>query len=67
MGTEGEVKVEFSINPDGSLSDFKVIEGVAANLDEEALRTIKIVAPQSPWKKEDKKRWVLFPAKFKLA
>ncbi|MFN8354351.1 MAG: TonB family protein [Spirosomataceae bacterium] len=40
-GVSGEVFVEFMVNADGSLSDFKIIGSVGAGCDEEAIRLLK--------------------------
>lgn len=38
---EGVVIVRFVVNPDGSLSNFKVVKGIGYGCDEEAMRLIK--------------------------
>ena len=40
-GVEGRVYVQFVIEPDGSMTDAKVVKGIGAGCDEEALRVIK--------------------------
>lgn len=65
-GIEGTVKIEFAINPDGTVSDFSVVESVAPDLDEEALRALKIVGEKTSWEKLPGRRWILFPFRFKL-
>ena len=40
-GISGKVVVNFQVNPDGSISDLKVIKSVDPNLDAEALRALK--------------------------
>ena len=42
MGTEGRVFVEFIINRNGDLSDLKVIRGIGAGCDEEAVRVLAL-------------------------
>lgn len=49
MGIEGRVYVEFVIEADGSLSDFRVIKGIGKGCDEEALRVIEMAAKQCVW------------------
>lgn len=41
MGVEGKVFVEFVINTDGELTDIKIIKGIGAGCDQEALRVIQ--------------------------
>ncbi len=41
---EGKVFVEFIVNLDGSLSDFKVVRGIGDSCDEEAIRALKAVS-----------------------
>ncbi|MBS1544861.1 MAG: TonB family protein [Bacteroidetes bacterium] len=48
MRIEGKVFIEFIVNIDGSLSDFKIVTGVD-QLDEEALRIIKEYASTHRW------------------
>jgi periplasmic protein TonB len=37
----GQVKVEFNVNPNGTLSDFNVVQGLGYGCDEEAVRAIQ--------------------------
>lgn len=41
MGVEGKVFVEFIVNTNGALSDFKVLKGIGAGCDAEAIRVLK--------------------------
>jgi protein TonB len=41
MGIEGKVFVQFVVDKDGSIKDVKVIRGVGAGCDEEAIRVIQ--------------------------
>lgn len=41
MGTQGKVKVRFTVDTQGNLKNFKVTSGLGHGLDEEAIRTIK--------------------------
>ena len=47
MGVEGKVFVEFTILEDGLLTDFKVLKGVGAGCDAEAM---KALAQMDAWK-----------------
>ena len=42
QGVEGKVFVYFVVEPNGSLSDFRVIRGIGAGCDEEALRVVRL-------------------------
>ena len=39
-GMQGRVTLQFTVEPDGSMSNFKVVRGVCPELDEEALRVV---------------------------
>lgn len=41
MGIEGKVFVEFIVDTDGSIVDVKVVKGIGAGCDEEAVRVLK--------------------------
>lgn len=43
LGKQGKVFVEFIVNEDGITTDFKVIKGIGAGCDEEAIRVLKLV------------------------
>lgn len=67
-GKEGTVFVEFVVNADGSLSDFKTLKGVDPDIDAEALRVAKLLPSWNPGKQDGKavrQRFVL-PITFKL-
>lgn len=49
-GVEGKVFVQFVINIDGSLSEFKVVKGIGSGCDEEAVRIIKESPAWNPGK-----------------
>ena len=49
MGIQGKVFVEFVIQKDGSLSDLKVIKGIGAGCDAEAIRLLNEAAGKCPW------------------
>jgi len=40
-GIQGKVYVQFIVEPDGTLSNIKVIRGLAPSIDEEAIRVVK--------------------------
>ncbi len=42
-GTQGKVFVKFTINPDGSTSNFHIEEGIGDGCDEEALRAFQTI------------------------
>ncbi|MEQ8364978.1 MAG: energy transducer TonB [Cyclobacteriaceae bacterium] len=68
MGTEGRVFVQFVINVDGSLTDIKVIKGIGAGCDEEAVRVLKAAPAWKPGKQRGvpvRQRMVI-PITFKL-
>jgi periplasmic protein TonB len=54
MGVEGRVFCEFVVNRDGSLQDVKVIRGIGAGCDEEAIRVIQSAPSWKPGKQRGK-------------
>ena len=70
-GIQGSVFVEFVVQQDGKLSDFKVIKGIGEGCDEEAVRVMELMNKELPWRpgmqsgKNVKVRFVL-PIKFIL-
>lgn len=54
MGIEGKVFVEFVVNRDGSLVDIKVIKGIGAGCDKEAIRVLKKSPKWKPGKQRGK-------------
>jgi TonB family protein len=50
---EGRVTVQFTVRPEGSLADFKVIKGIGYGCDEELIRLIKEGPAWNPSKKND--------------
>jgi TonB family protein len=51
---QGKVYVEFVVNDTGSLSDFRVVKGLADSFDNSALETVKKMPKWIPAKREDK-------------
>lgn len=49
-GVEGCVIVQFTVNPDGSTSDFKIIRSVFPSLDKEAIRVLSQTGKWKPGK-----------------
>ena len=47
-GAQGRVFIGFIVEPDGSLSDFKVLRGIGHGCDEEALRVVKSMPKWKP-------------------
>lgn len=67
-GQQGTVKVRFTVNTDGSLSDLTVVQSVTPEIDREALRCVKTLRGFTSGKiggKPVKSSFVL-PIKFKL-
>jgi protein TonB len=54
MQVEGRVFCEFVVNRDGTLQDVKVIRGIGAGCDEEAIRVIQSAPPWKPGKQRGK-------------
>jgi TonB family protein len=48
IGLSGRVYIQFTVNKNGSLSDFTFIKGISKELDEEALRVIKLMPDWKP-------------------
>jgi protein TonB len=68
MGTEGRVFVEFVVNRDGSIVDVKVVRGIGAGCDEEAIRVVQSAPSWSPGKQRGKpvRQKMVIPINFKL-
>lgn len=64
----GRTIVEFVVNKDGSLSDFRVIKSLGPDFDKEALRVLKLMPKWIPGKQKDKCVRVKYtiPIKFDL-
>lgn len=67
MGTEGKVFVQFVVDKDGSVTEAKVIKGIGAGCDEEALRVIQ-GTKWKPGKQRGRavKQRIVMPISFKL-
>lgn len=54
LGIQGKVIVAFIVEADGSLSDIHIVKGVTPNIDNEAIRVIKIMPRWDPGIQRDK-------------
>ena len=68
-GIQGIVYVQFVVDVDGSLTEFKLLRTVHPDLDAEALRAAKLMPNWSPGKQRGKPVRVIYnlPIRFKLA
>ena len=68
MGTEGSVFVEFVVDQQGNITNPRVIKGIGAGCDEEAIRVVQKMPPWKPGKQNGKAVKVRFvlPVKFML-
>lgn len=68
MGTEGKVFIQFIIEKDGSLTDLKVIRGIGAGCDEEAVRVLKKSKNWNPARQRGKavRQRMVLPINFRL-
>ena len=68
MGIDGTVYVSFVVGKDGAINDVKVIRGISADCDKEAVRVVQAMPPWKPGKQNGKPVFVRFnlPIKFKL-
>lgn len=67
-GVQGRVTLQFTVNPDGSVSDVTILRGVDSSLDKEAVRVVSASPKWSPGKQQGravKVRYV-FPVIFQL-
>jgi protein TonB len=53
MGLQGTVYVGFVVEPDGSVSQVKVLRGIGGGCDEEAIRVVKNMPPWKPGKQRN--------------
>ncbi len=65
---QGRVYLSFVVEPDGSVSNVKVLRGIGAGCDEEAMRVVKAMPKWSPGKQRGKAVRVSYnlPVNFKL-
>ena len=68
MGVDGTVFVNFVVNKNGSISDVKIMRGIMAECDKEAIRVVEMMPPWKPGKQNGRNVNVRFtlPLKFKL-
>ena len=68
MGIDGTVYVSFVVGKDGHINDVKVLRGISADCDKEAVRVVQQMPPWKPGKQNGKPVFVRFnlPIKFKL-
>ncbi|MEM9338840.1 MAG: energy transducer TonB [Bacteroidota bacterium] len=68
MGIEGRVFVQFVVEKDGSLTDIRVVKGIGAGCDEEAIRVLKSSPKWKPGKQRGRavKQKIVQPISFKL-
>jgi protein TonB len=69
MEIEGRVYVEFTVDQNGALDDIRVVKGIGAGCDEEAVRVMKLVPKFIPGKQRGKpvKVRMVLPIYFKMA
>jgi len=67
-GVQGRVTMQFTVNPDGTVSNVKVLRGVDSSLDQEATRVISMSPKWTPGKQRDRavKVTYTFPVIFQL-
>ena len=67
-GVQGRVMLQFTVNPNGSISDVKVLRGVDPSLDKEAVRVVSKSPKWEPGKQRDRavKVTYTFPVIFQL-
>ena len=67
-GVQGRVTLQFTVNPDGSVSNVKVLRGIDSSLDKEAVRVVSMSPKWKPGKQRDRavKVTYTFPVIFQL-
>ena len=67
-GVQGRVTLQFTVNPDGSVRNVKVLRGVDSSLDKEAVRVVSMSPKWKPGKQRDRavKVTYTFPVIFQL-
>lgn len=68
MGVQGRVFLEFIVDKDGTITNVKVLRGIGAGCDEEAMRILKESPKWKPAKQRGRpvKQKMTFPINFKL-
>lgn len=68
MGVDGTVHVSFLVNKTGSISEVKVLRGISADCDAEAIRVVEKMPPWKPGKQNGRAVYVrmIMPIKFSL-
>jgi protein TonB len=68
MNVEGKVFVEFIVAKDGTLTNIKIVKGIGAGCDEEAIRILELAPKWKPAKQRGKpvKQRIVLPIFFKL-
>ncbi len=68
MGIDGTVYVTFVVGRDGSINDVRVLRGISADCDKEAVRVVQMMPKWKPGKQNGKAVLVRFnlPIKFQL-
>lgn len=67
-GVQGRVTLQFTVNPDGTVSNIKVLRGIDSSLDKEAIRVVASSPKWTPGKQRDRAVKVIynFPVIFQL-
>lgn len=67
-GEQGRVICSFIVNKDGSVSDYKIVRSISAELDAEAIRVLKMMPRWTPGKQNGKSVAVKYtvPVTFRL-
>ena len=67
-GVQGKVFVNFVVEPDGSVSNVKILRGIGGGCDEEAMRVVKSMPKWKPGKQRGRAVRVsyILPVNFKL-
>lgn len=67
-GVQGAVYVTFVVEPDGNITNVKVLRGIGAGCDDEAIRVVKAMPKWKPGKQRGKSVRVQFnlPIRFTL-
>ena len=67
-GVQGRVMLQFTVNPNGTISDIKVLRGVDPSLDKEAVRVVSKSPKWTPGRQRDRavKVTYTFPVIFQL-